>query len=97
MFVHHELSRNPVNTSIIDQADKDGNESIDFSEFSKLWAAIKGEGEVTSDMTNKEEGCSGWLVCGLPINIGYLLIMPPNTRRGPEIIFIIFSLQFSSL
>ena len=40
---------------------------------------------------------AGWLVCGLPINIGYLLIMPPNTRRGPEIIFIIFSLQFSSL
>lgn len=25
---------------------QDGNESIDFSEFSKLWAAIKGEGEV---------------------------------------------------
>lgn len=48
MLVHHELSRNPVNTSIIHQADKDGNESIDFSEFSKLWAAIKGEGEVTS-------------------------------------------------
>ena len=31
---------------LIHQADKDGNESIDFSEFSKLWAAIKGEGEV---------------------------------------------------
>merc|ERR1712018_934176 len=30
---------------LIHQADKDGNESIDFSEFSKLWAAIKGEGE----------------------------------------------------
>merc|ERR1712109_58496 len=30
---------------LINQADKDGNESIDFSEFSKLWAAIKGEGE----------------------------------------------------
>ena len=29
----------------IDQT-QDGNESIDFSEFSKLWAAIKGEGEV---------------------------------------------------
>ena len=56
MFVHHELSRNPVNTSIIDQADKDGNESIDFSEFSKLWAAIKGEGEVTSDMSNERGG-----------------------------------------
>merc|ERR1719225_680772 len=27
---------------LIHQADKDGNESIDFSEFSKLWAAIKG-------------------------------------------------------
>ena len=33
---------------LIHQADKDGNESIDFSEFSKLWAAIKGEGEVCS-------------------------------------------------
>ena len=32
---------------LIHQADKDGNESIDFSEFSKLWAAIKGEGEVS--------------------------------------------------
>ena len=31
---------------LINHADKDGNESIDFSEFSKLWAAIKGEGEV---------------------------------------------------
>ena len=50
------VSRNPVNTSIIHQADKDGNESIDFSEFSKLWAAIKGEGEVTSDMTNERGG-----------------------------------------
>merc|ERR1712154_249834 len=30
---------------LIHQADKDGNESIDFSEFSKLRAAIKGEGE----------------------------------------------------
>ena len=28
------------------QADKDGNEKIDFSEFSKLWIAIRGEGEV---------------------------------------------------
>ena len=28
------------------QADKDGNDGIDFSEFAKLWAAIKGEGEV---------------------------------------------------
>ena len=56
MLINHELSRNPVNTSIIDQADKDGNESIDFSEFSKLWAAIKGEGEVTSDMTNERGG-----------------------------------------
>ena len=32
---------------LIHQADKDGNEGIDFSEFSKLWAAIKGEGEVS--------------------------------------------------
>ena len=31
---------------LIHQADKDGNEGIDYSEFSKLWAAIKGEGEV---------------------------------------------------
>ena len=31
---------------LIHQADKDGNEGIDFSEFSKLWSAIKGEGEV---------------------------------------------------
>merc|ERR1711971_1091689 len=30
---------------LIHQADKDGNEGIDFSEFSKLWSAIKGEGE----------------------------------------------------
>ena len=30
------------------QADKDGNEKIDFSEFSKLWVAIRGEGEVKS-------------------------------------------------
>ena len=37
---------------LIHQADKDGNESIDFSEFSKLWAAIKGEGEVGSLMEN---------------------------------------------
>ena len=34
---------------LIHQADKDGNESIDFSEFSKLWAAIKGEGEVSGN------------------------------------------------
>ena len=34
---------------LIHQADKDGNESIDFSEFSKLWAAIKGEGEVRQE------------------------------------------------
>ena len=31
---------------LIHQADKDGNEGIDYSEFSKLWAALKGEGEV---------------------------------------------------
>merc|ERR1712128_5148 len=31
--------------ALIHQADKDGNEGIDFSEFSKLWSAIKGEGE----------------------------------------------------
>merc|ERR1712024_4122 len=31
--------------SSTEMADNDGNESIDFSEFSKLWAAIKGEGE----------------------------------------------------
>merc|ERR1712121_285308 len=30
---------------LIHQADKDGNEGIDYSEFSKLWAALKGEGE----------------------------------------------------
>ena len=30
------------------QADKDGNGKIDFSEFSKLWLAIRGEGEVRS-------------------------------------------------
>ena len=35
---------------LINQADKDGNESIDFSEFSKLWAAIKGEGEVQTGL-----------------------------------------------
>merc|ERR1711860_371694 len=35
---------------LIHQADKDGNESIDFSEFSKLWAAIKGEGEGESEI-----------------------------------------------
>jgi len=29
---------------LIRQADKDGNDGIDFSEFAKLWAAIKGEG-----------------------------------------------------
>ena len=32
------------------QADKDGNEKIDFSEFSKLWVAIRGEGEVESKL-----------------------------------------------
>ena len=36
---------------LIHQADKDGNESMDFSEFSKLWAAIKGEGEVRSHVS----------------------------------------------
>merc|ERR1712025_1287865 len=30
---------------LIRQADKDGDDGIDFSEFAKLWAAIKGEGE----------------------------------------------------
>ena len=35
---------------LIHQADKDGNEGIDFSEFSKLWAAIKGGGEVRISM-----------------------------------------------
>merc|ERR1712029_837 len=35
---------------LIHQADKDGNESIDFSEFSKLWAAIKGEGEAEKEI-----------------------------------------------
>ena len=30
------------------QADKDGNGKIDFSEFNKLWLAIRGEGEVRS-------------------------------------------------
>ena len=41
---------------LIHQADKDGNESIDFSEFSKLWAAIKGEGEVSTDCVGKYNG-----------------------------------------
>merc|ERR1711879_862685 len=40
---------------LIHQADKDGNESIDFSEFSKLWAAIKGEGE--GEMTSVITDC----------------------------------------
>merc|ERR1712228_470439 len=31
--------------ALIKQADKDANEGIDFSEFEKLWAAIKGGGE----------------------------------------------------
>ena len=46
---------------LIHQADKDGNESIDFSEFSKLWAAIKGEGEVsisTFPITCSKAKCS---------------------------------------
>ena len=35
------------------QADKDGNDGIDFSEFAKLWAAIKGEGgEVSREYIN---------------------------------------------
>ena len=32
--------------SEIFQADQDGNEGIDFSEFSRLWADIRGEMEV---------------------------------------------------
>ena len=36
------------------QADRDGNEKIDFSEFSKLWMALRGEGEVRG-------GRGGWL------------------------------------
>jgi len=30
---------------LISQADKDGNNGIDFSEFTKLWSAIRGDGE----------------------------------------------------
>jgi len=30
---------------LIKEADKDGNEGVDYSEFSKLWSAIRGEGE----------------------------------------------------
>merc|ERR1712212_1307356 len=31
---------------LIHQADRDGNEGIDFSEFSRLWEAIRGDGEM---------------------------------------------------
>jgi len=35
---------------LIHQADKDGNGGIDYSEFSKLWAAIRGDGEEESEI-----------------------------------------------
>ena len=31
---------------LLSQADKDGNSVVDYTEFAKLWAAIRGEGEV---------------------------------------------------
>merc|ERR1712025_35069 len=46
---------------LINQADKDGNESIDFSEFSKLWAAIKGEGEGEKEIPKLDVDNSGYI------------------------------------
>merc|ERR1711909_116097 len=48
---------------LIHQADKDGNESIDFSEFSKLWAAIKGEGEseIRAEFSKLDSDNSGYI------------------------------------
>merc|ERR1712038_1167377 len=46
---------------LIHQADKDGNESIDFSEFSKLWAAIKGEGEGEKEFRKLDVDNSGYI------------------------------------
>ena len=34
-------------TKNIFQADKDGNNVIDYVEFTKLWSALRGEGEVS--------------------------------------------------
>jgi len=31
--------------ALINEADKDGNQGVDYSEFTKLWSAIRGEGE----------------------------------------------------
>ena len=71
-----EQSEAIILTITIDQT-QDGNESIDFSEFSKLWAAIKGEGEVGLKM-------SGGIF--LLFFVIYLL----GTRRTPAPAFIIF-------
>jgi len=35
---------------LISQADKDGNNGIDFSEFTKLWSAIRGDGEEETEI-----------------------------------------------
>ncbi|XP_023336291.1 calmodulin-like protein 11, partial [Eurytemora carolleeae] len=31
--------------ALIKEADKDGNEGVDYTEFTRLWSAIRGEGE----------------------------------------------------
>lgn len=31
--------------ALINEADKDGNQGVDYSEFTRLWSAIRGEGE----------------------------------------------------
>merc|ERR1712133_64961 len=50
---------------LIHQADKDGNEGIDYSEFSKLWAAIKGEGqdelEIRKEFVKLDTDSSGFI------------------------------------
>merc|ERR1712215_335881 len=35
---------------LIHQADRDGNAAIDMSEFTKLWAAIRGDGQTKDEM-----------------------------------------------
>ena len=47
-YIHTEIQISVLRIIIMFfQADKDGNNVIDYVEFTKLWSALRGEGEVS--------------------------------------------------
>jgi len=51
--------------AFIKEADRDGNNVIDYTEFTKLWSALRGEGEeekeIRAEFRKLDSDCSGFI------------------------------------